>query len=125
MAVVIVDRRFLVIRRSRAVVAPGAFCFPGGVIEPGETEPDALKREMMEELSVSAQPLRLLWRSATRRRVRLGWWLTRLETDQALAPNPAEVESVHWMTREEMLALPELLDSNRDFLTFFTQDAAP
>jgi hypothetical protein len=30
--------------------------------------------------------------------------------------NPAEVESIHWMTPQEMAALPDLLDSNREFL---------
>ena len=31
-------------------------------------------------------------------------------------PNPAEVESVHWFTPDEMLRLPALLESNREFL---------
>jgi hypothetical protein len=31
-------------------------------------------------------------------------------------PNPREVESIHWFTPREMANLPELLDSNREFL---------
>jgi hypothetical protein len=33
-----------------------------------------------------------------------------------LVPHPDEVETIHWFSAEEMLALPELLSSNRDFL---------
>ena len=123
-AVVIVDGRFLVIKRSEAVTAPGAYCFPGGAIEPGETEPDALRREMLEELSALARPVRRLWHSVTGRQVSLGWWLTQLDGQQALRPNPSEVESVHWMTPDELLARPELLDSNREFLGFLARTAA-
>jgi hypothetical protein len=32
------------------------------------------------------------------------------------SPNPVEVESVHWLSSVELLALPELLESNRAFL---------
>jgi 8-oxo-dGTP diphosphatase len=119
-AVVVIDGEFLVIRRSQSVIAPGAYCFPGGAIEPGETEEAALRREMMEELSVAARPVRRLWRSVTGRQVQLAWWLTELETLGRLRPNASEVASVHWMTPAEMLDLPELLDSNLEFLDFLS-----
>jgi 8-oxo-dGTP pyrophosphatase MutT (NUDIX family) len=44
-AVVLRDERFLVIRRAAGVVAPGAFCFPGGGVEGDESETQALVRE--------------------------------------------------------------------------------
>ena len=46
------DGRMLVIERSQTVRAPGRFCFPGGGIEPGETEQHAVKRELLEELGI-------------------------------------------------------------------------
>jgi len=115
------DRRMLVIRRARSVVAPGAYCFPGGGIEPGESEEDALRREFREEINVAVHPICRIWRSRTPWKVDLAWWLGRLEPDVAPVPNPAEVESIHWLTADEMAALDELLPSNREFLELLAQ----
>jgi len=116
-AVVVRDSRFLVIRRSQLVVAPGAYCFPGGGIEAGETEQQALLRELREELAADVRPCRRLWQSITPWRVALSWWLAELDHDAPLVPHPDEVESFHWFTAAEMRALPGLLSSNLAFLT--------
>lgn len=110
------DGRLLVIRRSRFVVAPRTFCFPGGAIEGDESEQDALVREIREELGVTIQAERRVWQSVTPWHVHLAWWLGRLEADARIAANPHEVESVHWYTPEEMAVLADLLESNRHFL---------
>jgi len=115
-AVIVREGRFLVIRRSRHVVAPLAHCFPGGAIEPGESEQDALVREIREELGTAIRPLRRLWQSATPWGVPLAWWLGEMDAGAAIAPNPAEVDSVGWHTPEEMRGLPGLLPSNLAFL---------
>ena len=60
--VVVRDGRMLVIRRSRSVVAPLVYCFPGGGIEAGESEEEALVREFREEIGVTIRPVRRLWR---------------------------------------------------------------
>ena len=115
-AVIVRRGRLLVIRRSQRVVAPGAFCFPGGGIEPDESEQEALVRELREELGVAVRPQRRLWRSITPWRVQLAWWLADLDPEAQPVPNPAEVESVHWYTPEELARLPGLLETNRQFL---------
>lgn len=115
-AVISRQQRLLVIRRSQHVVAPGAFCFPGGAIERGESEEEALARELLEELNVKVIPIRRLWQSVTPWQVELAWWSARLSPGAVPRPTPAEVESFHWYTLEEMAALPELLESNRQFL---------
>lgn len=115
-AVILRSERFLVIRRSQFVRAPGQFCFPGGGILAGEEETAALIRELQEELNVLVQPVKRLWTSVTPWGVSLAWWLAELPEERMPNPNPQEVESVHWLSSEEMLALPDLLESNRDFL---------
>ncbi len=110
------DGRLLVIRRSQYVEAPGAYCFPGGAVDAGETEEDALRREFQEELNATVRPLRFLWRAVTSWDVDLSWWLVSLESEHEMAPHPREVESIHWFTPQELRALPKLLESNRQFL---------
>lgn len=114
-AVVLRGDKFLVIRRSQHVRAPGKYCFPGGSIEAGETEQEAVVREFSEELAGEVTPLARLWTSLTVTNVALVWWQVSLPAEAALQPNPLEVESFHWLTASEALALPELLASNRDF----------
>jgi 8-oxo-dGTP diphosphatase len=115
-AVVMRGDRFLVIRRSQHVRAPGMHCFPGGSIEPGESEADAVRREMLEELSLIATPTRLLWRSVTAWNVELAWWLTEIDALAQPNANPLEVESFDWLGAVEIRCLPQLLASNVEFL---------
>lgn len=117
-AVAIVQQggRLLVIRRSLAVVAPGAYCFPGGGIEAGETEAEAVVREFREELGAEILPVRRVWQSVTPWRIQLAWWLGQLPPEAELRPDPAEVSEFDWCTPDQMGQLPGLLASNRDFL---------
>lgn len=49
-------RVLLVHRRTDKRVRPGLWDLPGGVVEPGESELDALARELREELGVEVSP---------------------------------------------------------------------
>ncbi len=115
-AVIVRNQRWLVIRRAERVVAPGRYCFPGGGLEAAETEAQAVIRELREELQVDVQPIRRLWTSVTVSRVHLAWWHARLAPSVEPVPNPEEVASHHWMSLDELRSLPELLESNREFL---------
>ena len=115
-AVVVRDGRMLVIRRARTVVAPLVYCFPGGGIEGDESEEEALVREFREEVGVALRPVRRLWQCVTSWKVELAWWLGELAPGTIPVANPREVDSIHWFTPEEMARLPDLLESNREFL---------
>lgn len=116
--VVVVRRgaRYLVIRRAAGVAAPGAWCFVGGAIEPGEQEQDAVVREFREEVGATVRPVRRLWQYASPDgALRLHWWLAEWN-GEPLKPDAAEVAELRWCTADELAALPGLLDSNREFL---------
>jgi 8-oxo-dGTP diphosphatase len=51
-ALVDVDNRVLIARRPPGKAMAGLWEFPGGKVEPGETPEAALRRELMEELSI-------------------------------------------------------------------------
>ena len=53
-AAVFRDGRVLIVRRARAPLI-GHFSLPGGVVEIGETLAEAVERELMEEVGVSAE----------------------------------------------------------------------
>jgi len=115
-AVVLRDGRFLMIRRASGILAGGAWCFVGGGIERGESQPEAVVREFAEEVGAMVRPVRKIWEfQRADGRLLLHWWLSAFE-EQILAPNPDEVSEIRWCLPEEVLALPDVLGSNTAFL---------
>ncbi len=114
-AVVVEDGKFLVIRRSLTVRAPGLLCFPGGNIEPGESPEQAVIRELHEELELKSISAQHLWQSYTSWGTLLDWmWVERVAASEPVA-NPREVADVVWYYPDELLAQPDLLGSVPDF----------
>jgi 8-oxo-dGTP pyrophosphatase MutT (NUDIX family) len=104
------------IRRAPGVLAEGAWCFVGGAIEPGETQPEAVVREFTEEVGGCARPLRKIWEyTRPDGRLVLHWWLAELG-DGDLGPNPAEVAEIRWCRPDEVALLPNVLESNVEFV---------
>jgi 8-oxo-dGTP diphosphatase len=110
------EAKFLVIRRGLSVAAGGTICFPGGHIEPGEAEQEAVVRECREELAAVVEPETCIWRSISPWGTALAWWTVRLREAGPLVPHPVEVAEILWLSVEEMLADPTLLEGNRPFL---------
>jgi 8-oxo-dGTP pyrophosphatase MutT (NUDIX family) len=80
-------------------------------------------RECREEIGLTVQPLRRLWECTTAWHVRLAWWQAAVDAAAVPLANPAEVESVHWVTPAEMAALPAVLESNQEFLRLLARGA--
>lgn len=117
--VVAVARRnglFLAIRRGKTVRAGGRVCFPGGHVEEGEAEHQAVVRECHEELAARVEARACVWRSVTAWGTPLAWWTVAFTDDAELVPHPIEVDEILWRSAEDLLAEADLLEGNREFL---------
>jgi 8-oxo-dGTP diphosphatase len=113
--VVVESGKFLVIRRSLTVRAPGLLCFPGGSIEDGETPEQAVVRELREELELDTHNATHLWHSCTSWGTLLEWlWVVRHPSSTPIA-NPTEVADVMWLEPHDLLSRSDLLGSVNDF----------
>jgi 8-oxo-dGTP diphosphatase len=54
-AVAVVDGRLLLVRRSPELERAGSWAVPGGRVEPGESVPEAVVRELYEETGLRAE----------------------------------------------------------------------
>ena len=110
------DGRFLMIRRAAGVPAGGAWCFVGGAIQPGETQPEAVVREFAEEVGGDVRPQKKVWEYCQPDgNLLLHWWLGKTAGGQ-LRPNRLEVAETRWCTPAEIEALPYVLESNLRFV---------
>ncbi len=114
--VIFEDGKFLVIRRSQWVRAPGLICFPGGGIEADETLEEAVSRELLEELQLPVEVLGHLWTSETRWGTRLEWMTCRRNRLHEPDLNENEVEAILWLTYDELIGRSDLLGSMPEFL---------
>ncbi len=115
--VAIIERegRYLMIRRSDAVRAGGMWCFVGGRIEEGESQEQALVREVREEVGLAVEPGRKVWQClSSYKEWVLHCWTVRLLSDQIHA-NPREVSDCRWLALEQIFELPRLMPSVKDY----------
>lgn len=112
------DGRWLLVRRAESLErAPGRVGFPGGVIEPGESQPQAVVREMAEELNLTVIPRRPFWeKPGDVPGFHLHGWLADVEDWAALRPDPAEVAEVLWLTPDEAANHPLAFHGNAGFV---------
>ena len=110
------DGRWLLIRRSAMVRAPFRVCFPGGWIDPGESQEAAAVREMQEELGVEVLPMRCVWQHRFADRPLTLWgWLAELKSP-TVTPNPLEVHEVLWLSTDEITKHPDVLPHTDQFM---------
>ncbi|MET9399490.1 (deoxy)nucleoside triphosphate pyrophosphohydrolase [Kitasatospora sp. NPDC002965] len=109
--------RVLAARRSAPAEVAGRWEFPGGKAEPGETESQALERELMEELGVRARAVtRLPGSWLVRPGLELRFWAAELlsgdprpleDHDELRWLGPAELSDVDWLDHDRAV-LPDV-----------------
>ena len=109
-AAVIYDqqRRILVTQRPPGKTLEGEWEFPGGKVEVGEADADALRRELREELGVQVRSARALFELAheyPERHVQLAIWMVE---DYTGVPAGLEGQPLRWEPPAALRALPLL-----------------
>ena len=97
------DGKILLARRPAHADQPGMWEFAGGKVEAGETQPDALIRELREELGIIATPSRYVashQREVCGRRIHLHAWHVPLFSGEPVAHFHQALE---WCTPEVAL----------------------
>jgi 8-oxo-dGTP diphosphatase len=93
----------LITRRHEGAERGGLWEFPGGKVEPGESEPEALRREILEELGCPVEVGPLLLRHRHRYpdlEVELAFHACRLAP--GAAPRALGVAAVEWAPAEAL-----------------------
>ena len=106
-AAAIVERndRFLLTRRLQGTHLAGAWEFPGGKCEPGESLEGCLARELMEELAVECtvgRPILVTRHVYAEQTVELHFFATTLSGD----PVPQLGQEMRWASRGDLGTLP-------------------
>jgi 8-oxo-dGTP diphosphatase len=106
-AAIVADGRVLGCERAEPPETAGRWEFPGGKVEPGENELDALVRECEEELGVKVA---IGERVGTDVPLAHGWALLRvwLATLVSGDPQPLEHRSLRWLGIDELDTVPWL-----------------
>ncbi|MER6210710.1 NUDIX domain-containing protein [Streptomyces sp. NPDC001073] len=108
--------RVLVIRRGPDSSRSGYWAPLSGKLEPGESQEEALVREVHEEVGLAVSPLNKVWESqADDGRFRLHWWTATETGNGTIVPDPGEVSEVRWVTPAEFLTMTPHFEADREF----------
>jgi 8-oxo-dGTP diphosphatase len=112
-AAVLVDRRgqVLIAQRPPGKWQAGRWEFPGGKVEPGESEEAAVRRELAEELGVRVDVLQRLGdftHDYGERQVHIGLWLVLRHEGE---PQGLDGQALRWV-RVDQLADCDLLEAD-------------
>lgn len=119
------DRFLMIVRSADEDFGAGWCCFPGGKLDPGIAEPDALERtaarELVEEVALVADPASMRFVEAHTfliddLTVLDVVMLTDAATGEARAVDSAEVAAIAWMTAGEVMADPRVQEWTRESL---------
>jgi len=116
MAIIRKDDRFLLIKRGETIPAAGFWCPVSGKIQVGETQSDAVVREVKEEIGLEIAAVKKVHESLTANKMyTLHWWTTEIRSGEARIMNH-EVAEIKWLTKDELKNLNPVFDEDIDIL---------
>jgi 8-oxo-dGTP diphosphatase len=113
----------LMIRRGPDGPDSGYWAPPGGGIEPGERQEDAVVREVREETGVTVRPIGKIWESVSASGTHtLHWWLGHAQGRELVLDHRAASDG-RWVTVEEIATLHPTYAGDRHFFERVFQGA--
>lgn len=109
------DGRVLIAERPAGKHMAGRWEFPGGKVNAGESEADALTRELREELGIevaSGQPFMRLAHAYADRDVELSMWIVESFTGE---PQSLDGQRLKWV-QPARLSDEDILEADRPFV---------
>jgi 8-oxo-dGTP diphosphatase len=109
------DGRVLIAERPAGKHMAGRWEFPGGKVDVGETEADALARELREELGIevaSSHPFMRLAHSYDDRDVELSMWIVESFSGE---PRGLDGQCLKWVQPERLFD-EDILEADRPFV---------
>lgn len=101
-AVIITDGRVLACERSAPAEVAGRWEFPGGKVEPGETDQEALARECAEELGVRVEVGDRVGPDVTLAHGRAVLRVFAVRLLEGDVPRALEHTSMRWLAKDEL-----------------------
>lgn len=122
-AVIERDGAFLVTLRQEGTHLAGHWEFPGGKVHPSETDAEALRRELHEELDVLAHVHDLVHHvthAYAEKTVELRFYRCDIEDE----PRPMLGQALRWVPRTELSELP-FPEADQDLIRLLSGTAIP
>ena len=116
--------RVLIAQRPAGKPLAGRWEFPGGKVDPGEGELDALVRELREELGVevvAARPFMRLTHAYQERDVELSLWIVERFAGE---PRSLDAQALKWLAPAE-LGSEDILEADQPFIEALRELRAP
>lgn len=112
-AIIYQDNKFLLTRRSNHLdSAPGYWCPVSGRVEVGETQKEAVVREVKEEVGLEVVVVNKICAFDSHdRRYRLHWWMVEIVSGEA-SITCDELAEIKWVTVAEMKRLAPIFEED-------------
>ncbi len=97
------SNEILFVKRSmQKKILPGAWAFPSGTAEPGESSFETVKREAREEMGIEVNPLKILVKTELQEfSVKLCFVLCEIKKGTPRINEPKEIEKIEWLTFDD------------------------